>query len=179
LRPCSLLPLLYVLLVAGVGGLFFDGGTLSGVDDGEKGGLLLDEGAGLVIFIAIGPRPPAVPIAWLSEIAKLKLPAFGFVLPLLPPLLLLLLDHFPINLLLDPPLHPPHHFSINPIHFIYKLQPQLIPQLKPPFSLCPHPLGPMAFLGYFNTISEALLSYMIRASLRANALVMIPLGVDL
>ena len=138
MRSRSLLPLLHVLLVAGVGGFFFDGGTLSGVDDGEKRGFLLDEGAGLVILIAIWPRPPAVPVTWLSEIAKLKLPAFCFVLPLLPPLLLLLLDHFPIDLLLDPPLHPPHHFSINPIHFIYKPQAQLIPQLKPPFSLCPH-----------------------------------------
>jgi hypothetical protein len=138
LRSRSLLPLLHVLLVAGVGAFFFDGGTLSGVDDGEKGRLLLDEGAGLVVFIAIRPRPPAVPVTWLSEIAKLKHPAFGFVLPLLPPLLLLLLDHLAINLLLDPPLHPPHHFSINPIHFIYKLQPQQIPQLKPPLSLCPY-----------------------------------------
>jgi hypothetical protein len=137
LRSRSLLPLLHVLLVAGVGAFFFDGGTLSGVDDGEKGRLLLDEGAGLVVFIAIRPPPPAVPVTWLSEIAKLKLSAFSFVLPLLPPLLLFLLDHFPIDLLFDPPLHPPHHFSINPIHFIYKLQPQLIPQLKPPFSLCP------------------------------------------
>jgi len=101
-------PLLNVLFVTGVGGFFFDGGALTGVDDWEEGGLLVDEGARRVILIAVGPRFSDISFVGLCVIAKLKLSTFSFLLSHLSPLLLFFFYHFPIYFLLDAALHPSH-----------------------------------------------------------------------